>query len=397
MKRVKIILGLGVVIALAIPSLVLADEIVLKSGQKVEGRIIEYTDKYVKVDSGIGVEVTYYADEIDTVTQIPKGETKDQSAGAFQELKPQTTEEPHAPLEKIRYKMTKFYNFKIQAQLMTAEFSFPLLRQDIVNLKVLNTDMSPQPGAFTKDDHGNKIAHFFFSNLGPGAENDVQVAYDVELDVPKIQIDPQQVKQLSNEQEVKLQHYLGSEGYIDLTDQDVVQKASALVKGKENLYTKAKAIYDYLVNNMTYDKEREGAGQQKPSETLYTQHGICIDIAMLFVTMARSVGIPSRLVDGVAFQMKPGESKITVDIGHAWAEIFLPGYGWVAVDPTFGLVYPENYFCFPYREHICEQFGQLESRDEGSLYENSRIEVEASQKFDHVPIDRKSWIEIERY
>ena len=72
MKRVKIILGLGVVIALAIPSLVLADEIVLKSGQKVEGRIIEYTDKYVKVDSGIGVEVTYYADEIDTVTQIPK-------------------------------------------------------------------------------------------------------------------------------------------------------------------------------------------------------------------------------------------------------------------------------------------------------------------------------------
>lgn len=50
-----------------IPTLVFADEVVLKSGQKVEGKITEQTDKYVKIDSGIGMAVTYYTDEIDSI------------------------------------------------------------------------------------------------------------------------------------------------------------------------------------------------------------------------------------------------------------------------------------------------------------------------------------------
>jgi hypothetical protein len=47
--------------------LALASEIVLKSGQKLEGKIVERTDKYIKFDSDIGLVLTYYADEIDTV------------------------------------------------------------------------------------------------------------------------------------------------------------------------------------------------------------------------------------------------------------------------------------------------------------------------------------------
>ena len=50
-----------------IPSLLCASEVILKSGQKMEGKIIEQTDKYIKLDAGVGVVMTYYADEIDTV------------------------------------------------------------------------------------------------------------------------------------------------------------------------------------------------------------------------------------------------------------------------------------------------------------------------------------------
>jgi len=56
-----------ILIFLIIPSLVLASEVVLKSGQKVEGKIVEQKDKYVKFDSGVGVVMTYYIDEIDTI------------------------------------------------------------------------------------------------------------------------------------------------------------------------------------------------------------------------------------------------------------------------------------------------------------------------------------------
>jgi len=50
-----------------IPSLLWASEVILKSGQKIEGKIIEQTNKFVKIDSGIGVATTYYNDEIETV------------------------------------------------------------------------------------------------------------------------------------------------------------------------------------------------------------------------------------------------------------------------------------------------------------------------------------------
>jgi len=58
---------LSLVMLLLIPSLVLANEIVLKSGQKLEGKIVEQTDKYVKLDYGVGVITTYYSDEIDAI------------------------------------------------------------------------------------------------------------------------------------------------------------------------------------------------------------------------------------------------------------------------------------------------------------------------------------------
>ncbi len=54
------------IIAVLIPSFLFADEVLLKSGQKVEGKIIEQNDKYIKIDTGLGTAITYYMDEIDS-------------------------------------------------------------------------------------------------------------------------------------------------------------------------------------------------------------------------------------------------------------------------------------------------------------------------------------------
>jgi len=67
MLRIGMIIKLSLLIILLIPTWAFATEIILKSGEKVDGKIIEQTDKYIKIDSGIGMAVTYYNDEIDTV------------------------------------------------------------------------------------------------------------------------------------------------------------------------------------------------------------------------------------------------------------------------------------------------------------------------------------------
>ena len=54
-----------------------SSEVVLKSGQKLEGKIIEKTDKYVKMDMGVGVPITYYTDEIASISVVnPPSEIK---------------------------------------------------------------------------------------------------------------------------------------------------------------------------------------------------------------------------------------------------------------------------------------------------------------------------------
>jgi transglutaminase-like putative cysteine protease len=76
---------------------------------------------------------------------------------------------------------------------------------------------------------------------------------------------------------------------------------------------------------------REDEGTQSPARTLDLGRGSCRDFAVLFVEAARSLGFGARLVSGYNFAPAlQGQSGTT----HAWAEIFLPGAGWITFDPT---------------------------------------------------------------
>lgn len=78
-------------------------------------------------------------------------------------------------------------------------------------------------------------------------------------------------------------------------------------------------------------QSREDEGTQSPIETLDRGWGSCRDFAVLFVEAARSLGFGARIVSGYIYN--PEREK---DIGttHAWAEVFVPGAGWITFDPT---------------------------------------------------------------
>ncbi|MBS8273593.1 transglutaminase family protein [Thalassospira tepidiphila] len=80
---------------------------------------------------------------------------------------------------------------------------------------------------------------------------------------------------------------------------------------------------------------RESEGTQTPLETLDKQEGSCRDFAVLFVAAARCLGLGARVVSGYLVNT---DGLLSGSDGsgstHAWAEVFLPGAGWVAFDPT---------------------------------------------------------------
>jgi transglutaminase-like putative cysteine protease len=91
-------------------------------------------------------------------------------------------------------------------------------------------------------------------------------------------------------------------------------------------------------------RSREEEGTQSPLETIERKSGTCRDYALLFIEGARALGFGARFVTGYLYDpsLDGGAAVQGAGATHAWAEIYLPGAGWVEFDPTNGLIAGEN-------------------------------------------------------
>ena len=94
------------------------------------------------------------------------------------------------------------------------------------------------------------------------------------------------------------------------------------------------------IHNGFLYKRREAKGVQPPVETLRFGHGSCRDFAVLMIEAARSIGFAARFASGYLAVPLDGPQEPTSSSGrgstHAWAQIYLPGPGWIDFDPTSG-------------------------------------------------------------
>jgi transglutaminase-like putative cysteine protease len=112
-------------------------------------------------------------------------------------------------------------------------------------------------------------------------------------------------------------------------------------------------------------------GTQSPEQTLSLKSGSCRDMAWLLVQAFRAMGIASRFVSGYLIQLAPDQRSVDephlltedhVEL-HAWAEVFLPGAGWLGLDPTSGQMTAEGHIplvCTPTPEEAAPIEGTVE-------------------------------------
>ena len=102
----------------------------------------------------------------------------------------------------------------------------------------------------------------------------------------------------------------------------------------------ARAIYDWVVDNMEYKKVGSGWGNGDTFWACSERYGNCTDFHALFIALARSEGIPARFEIGFPVPLE----RPAGDIGgyHCWVQFYLPGQGWVPIDASEAAKHPEQ-------------------------------------------------------
>jgi transglutaminase-like putative cysteine protease len=109
--------------------------------------------------------------------------------------------------------------------------------------------------------------------------------------------------------------------------------ASQTTAGKKVELDKARAIYNYVLANMKYDKSGAGWGRGDAEWACASKHGNCTDFHSLFTSMTRSQGIPTRFEIG--FPLPTDKHAAEIPGYHCWADFYLNAssrHGWIPVD-----------------------------------------------------------------
>ena len=99
-----------------------------------------------------------------------------------------------------------------------------------------------------------------------------------------------------------------------------------------------------LFRDFTYDPKATEIST--PVEEFFTERkGVCQDFSHLMLAVLRSLGIPARYVSGYLNTLPPpGKEKVFgADASHAWVQAWAPGYGWIDLDPTNGIVVGDDH------------------------------------------------------
>ena len=145
-----------------------------------------------------------------------------------------------------------------------------------------------------------------------------------------------------SESKESLQHFLRPTKLLP-TDGLVKSNADEITRGAKTDVEKARAIYEWIVDNTFRNPKTRGCGNGDIRFMLETKDlgGKCADLNALFVGLCRASGLPARDVYGIrvakselGYKSLGASSEVITKAQHCRAEVYLQNFGWVPVDPA---------------------------------------------------------------
>jgi uncharacterized protein (DUF2126 family)/transglutaminase-like putative cysteine protease len=203
---------------------------------------------------------------------------------------------------------------------------------------------------YQQDPYGNWLARFVF----PNPVRELKIEVDLTADMTVYNPFDFFVEEAAEEFPFAYGEDILPDLVIYRTPEPVGPKLQCFL---DTIDRKPQRTVDFVVNlNARLSQDigyviRMEPGVQTPEQTFETGRGSCRDTSWLLVQILRNLGFAARFVSGYLIQLKPdlvaidgpaGTDKDFTDL-HAWCEVYLPGAGWIGLDPTSGLLAGESH------------------------------------------------------
>ncbi len=229
---------------------------------------------------------------------------------------------------KLKYTVTLKPNAVPEGKTIRCWMPFPRegnIRQK--NIRLISSD--PEKAIIAPESYLQRTVY-----LEKSAVKDQPTTFNIEFEVETVaqyfDLKPENIQPYDTSGSVYKEFARERAPQIIFTD-EIKQLANRILEGETNPLLQTQKIYNWINGNVRWASALEYSTIPNiPEYVLKNAHGDCGMQTLLFMTLARSQGIPAKWQSG--WMLHPGEVNL-----HDWCEVYFEGIGWVPVDQSFGL------------------------------------------------------------
>ena len=247
--------------------------------------------------------------------------------------------------DNIKYKLSdpEIYNFTTGVLIKNNNIEpiknivvrLPIFKDNYPNVFIRYLGSSLSAPKIEKDGYGNNWGVWNIPSLGAGNELAIELYFTgLVFGVDYFDyIDAESVGGYDKNSDLYKRFTQASDG-IESSHRTIVGNATEIIGSSENPYVKAEKIYEWMKRNIDYMYEGEGDPGGGALATLTLRKGVCHGYSSLYTALLRAAGVPAKYVVTL---VPSDENKDSLE-AHAYNELYLPNYGWLPVDTTWGMM-----------------------------------------------------------
>ncbi len=203
----------------------------------------------------------------------------------------------------------------------------PIESQRQSNVKILSSIPQNYVRSTGKSIHN---ALYFEMPVTEGGDSIIHFEYTGQYEASAQYFSPkfisEKIKPYDKESELYMQYTAFEQPHIVRLD----SMAQLIVGDEKSPYVQSELVFDYIVNRYPWAGAREYSTIECiPKYVISENHGDCGQVALLYISLMRTLGVPARWESG--WMLHPGQQNL-----HDWAEVYFEGVGWVPIDVSFG-------------------------------------------------------------